>query len=741
MSLPRSPRLAIVLRSAALFALTAGGTQGCTPGNQGVDDPGRPTDSDMGAATDPEMGPSKPCGSGGTPCPSGRICYMDQCIPDNGTCCTDDHCQNDTHCSVKGPADGGMSCGVCIAYKDGERDPMCSGNGFSASEFKPPVDRCRWPAPGATPIARDVVMTPVVVDLDGDGQPEIVFGPQSSSGPMRLVAIRGTDCSVIYDVSANLEGFSQIAAGDLDGDGRPEIVGLLASGTASSGHPIGVFNGRTGALITQSSESFMMINAAFDCSGPAIADLDGDGQPEVVVGGLALRYNRARRALETLWNKAVPASTWGTLSLINDMDGDGRPEVVSGNRIYDGVTGADKTPPIMGMLSAGGYPAIGDFNRDGAPDLVLVQSSSGDQRVSVIDVKNNKFLMPVTQVPSGWGGPPTVADFDGDGVPDFGTAGPRSYFVFSLDCLKSPKPAKCRGTIPGVLWNTVTKDASSGGTASSVFDFNGDGRAEVVYRDECWLRVYNGPDGRTVFARPVTSGTALEMPIVADVDRDGHADLIVPSDSIQGAGYCADQNPERETGMAHTGVTQGVFVLKDPMNRWMPSRSMWNQHTYHITNVNDDTTIPASEPPNWTRYNNYRQNVQGSIVEYVPQPDTTGRGTPAPEQKDCSTEWQLYAKVCNRGAVDVAPMLPSTFYLRDPRSAPDSAICTAYTSAPIAPGACTTVSCTWTSPPPAPVDLWLRTDDDGKGGRPQIQCKNLNDLAFLPGISCQRGTG
>ena len=329
MSLPRSPRLAIVLRSAALFALMAGGTQGCTPGNQGVDDPGRPTDSDMGAATDPEMGPSKPCGSGGTPCPSGRICYMDQCIPDNGTCCTDDHCQNDTHCSVKGPADGGMSCGVCIAYKDGERDPMCSGNGFSASEFKPPVDRCRWPAPGATPVARDVVMTPVVVDLDGDGQPEIVFGPQSSSGPMRLVAIRGTDCSVLYDVSANLEGFSQIAAGDLDGDGRPEIVGLLASGTASSGHPVGVFNGRTGALITQSSESFMMINAAFDCSGPAIADLDGDGQPEVVVGGLALRYNRARRTLDTMWNKAVPASTWGTLSLVNDMDGDGRPEVIS----------------------------------------------------------------------------------------------------------------------------------------------------------------------------------------------------------------------------------------------------------------------------------------------------------------------------------------------------------------------------------------------------------------------------
>ena len=42
-----------------------------------------------------------------------------------------------------------------------------------ATAFKPPVDHCHWPPPShATAI--DVVMTPLVIDLDGDGLPEVV---------------------------------------------------------------------------------------------------------------------------------------------------------------------------------------------------------------------------------------------------------------------------------------------------------------------------------------------------------------------------------------------------------------------------------------------------------------------------------------------------------------------------------------------------------------------------------------
>ena len=678
------------------------------------------------------------CGEG-LPCASGRICYENTCVIDRGPCCQDDDCQNDTHCTVK--TGGAGSCGHCVDYHDGEYDPQCIGNGFSATDFQSPADRCKWPKPGTTPVASDVVMTPIVVDLDLDGQPEIVFTAQNMSGPARLIAMRGKDCTQLYDVAANLQGFSQLAAADLDGDKYPEIVGLLANGTNSGGHVVAVFEGRTGTKLAQSKDNFTMTGASFDCSGPAIGDLDGDGRPEIVAGGLVVRWNKATGQLDKVWHQPVEGAQWGTMSLINDFDGDGKPEVVAGNHIFDGVMGTEKTPSALAEMTGGGYTAVGDFNKDGAPDLVFVRSMSMDEKVAVIDVRNNKFLLGPLVIPNGWGGPPTVADFDGDGVPDFGSAGPRNYFVFSLDCLKTPKPAKCRGSLPGVLWQSVTKDVSSGGTASSVFDFNGDGRAEVVYRDECWLRVYNGPDGTTVFARPITSGTALEMPIVADVDSDGHADLIVPSDSIQANGYCMDHNPEHDTGMAHTGVTQGVFVLKDPMNRWMPSRPMWNQHTYHITNINDDASVPPREPPNWARYNNYRQNVQGAISILVPQSDVTGKGSPTIESSDCVAQWKLSAQVCNRGAAPVAPKIPATFYAKDPRIDPQP-ICTVQTDdMPIQPGHCQTVSCIWPNPPTGAVDLWFRANDDGKNARPQTQCKNLNDLAFFPGAVCYKGPG
>jgi len=61
-----------------------------------------------------------------------------------------------------------------------------------------------------------------------------------------------------------------------------------------------------------------------------------------------------------------------------DFDGDGVLEVCSGNRIYDGVTGADKTPSVMSVLGAGGYGAVGDFNKDtfGKSPMLLIKCSA-----------------------------------------------------------------------------------------------------------------------------------------------------------------------------------------------------------------------------------------------------------------------------------------------------------------------------------------------------------------------------
>ena len=68
---------------------------------------------------------------------------------------------------------------------------------------------------------------------------------------------------------------------------------------------------------------------------------------------------------------------------------------------------------------------------------------------------------------------------------------------------------------------TARASRSSSATGSSVFDFEADGAAEVVYNDECFLRAYEGATGRVLFQVPNSSRTATEYPVIVDVDTDG----------------------------------------------------------------------------------------------------------------------------------------------------------------------------------------------------------------------------
>ena len=64
--------------------------------------------------------------------------------------------------------------------------------------------------------------------------------------------------------------------------------------------------------------------------------------------------------------------------------------------------------------------------------------------------------------------------------------------------------------------------------------------------------------------------------MVADVDNDGHADIVVTSDRVG------------SSSLSNTGV----HVLHDVANQWARTRRIWNQHSYHVTNVNEDGSDP-----------------------------------------------------------------------------------------------------------------------------------------------------
>ena len=53
-----------------------------------------------------------------------------------------------------------------------------------------------------------------------------------------------------------------------------------------------------------------------------------------------------------------------------------------------------------------------------------------------------------------------------------------------------------------------------------------------------------------------------------------------------------------------------VAVYEDSQKRWIPTRRIWNQHAYHVSNVREDGTIPAHPKPSWLNLNTFRTNAE-----------------------------------------------------------------------------------------------------------------------------------
>ncbi len=355
-------------------------------------------------------------------------------------------------------------------------------------------------------------------------------------------------------------------------------------------------------------------------------------------------------------------------------------------------------------------------------------------------------------------------------------AGRGLYTFFDLDCVGGG--GGCRGD--GILWQMDTQDISSGVTGSSIFDFEGDGVAEVVYADECFTRVYSGPTGEVLFSGWRPSGTWLENPLIADVDGDFRAEMVVPTNAggthcpdvdpvHQGircdepadcpsetcnGGLCRcvadeqcpegygcqpslDGSPEQTCRAINLGPSVGIRVYSDARDAWVGSRPIWNQHAYAVTNVNDDGTIPRTSEVvnNWQvpELNNFRQNVQGDLAsEGTPDLTSAGADTTCTE----TGELELRFRVCNRGAALVGTGIEVTAYAGPPSEG--SAICSVTTGRVLGPGECEDLSCIWTEPPDeTTVDVYLVADSEDH----RTECFEENNTAVIPSVAGCGGPG
>jgi hypothetical protein len=134
----------------------------------------------------------------------------------------------------------------------------------------------------------------------------------------------------------------------------------------------------------------------------------------------------------------------------------------------------------------------------------------------------------------------------------------------------------------GLVWEQNVADNSASASGVSAQDLTGNGAWEIIWNGATdGFLIINGPDGRRLYNEPYTgSGTVLDYPTLADVDGDGEAE---------------DRHRRRN----------GLFVIGHT-GRWVDSRPVWNQHNYHINNINNDWSIPFTEENSWEIHNTYR---------------------------------------------------------------------------------------------------------------------------------------
>jgi len=227
----------------------------------------------------------------------------------------------------------------------------------------------------------DTISCMTTGDLNGDGVPEILVGSGinyfPASHPEAIVAVDGATRKILWRTTETMSHFLdpdclgctfQVKVADLDGHGSKVVLTLVPS------DGLYAFNGASGTLLwhrllldnaetkaiaftvadvdpSPGAEIIVPLNdgrmAVFDSSGSKIlrtndlskygqiyslevADLDGDGAPEIVVLADAGLMILSANTLDVLWSGgfALPYYTRGNQIAVADVDGDSTPEIV-----------------------------------------------------------------------------------------------------------------------------------------------------------------------------------------------------------------------------------------------------------------------------------------------------------------------------------------------------------------------------------------------------------------------------
>jgi len=360
--------------------------------------------------------------------------------------------------------------------------------------------------------------------------------------------------------SNGIEGSSP-AVGDIDGDGQKEVVICSTDrkiyvwktdGSLASGWPVQV--------VMPSSGTPADVQAS-----PALADLDEDGRPEIVVAAGDNVYAwKGNGTLLPGWPQTMAGPTMGSAS-IGDIDGDGGLEIVATSgaaRVY--AWHVDGTP-VTGWPVIVSDPndwvrttaALADVNADGWPEVIALTLDTAYVQSEVYVWKGNGTLLP------GWPQPidfvawaaPVVADIDNDGRQEIVVANLNGGSGAKIYCWHGD------GSVQQGNWPYPAPGGVPNGLA--IADIDGDGNLEIVAPCDNGSVLVLRSDGTPLPGWPAIAPNGMGSAVVADIDGDHSNEIIASCNAFNGFLHAFRSDGSAQPGSPYItggGITAAATV-------------------------------------------------------------------------------------------------------------------------------------------------------------------------------------
>ena len=309
------------------------------------------------------------------------------------------------------------------------------------------------------------------------------------------------------DMIGNWDRSSSPTIADVNGDGVSDIV------VGNQDGYLRVLSGKTGGNLPGWPQPVIVAGRAVTAvdSTPAVGDLFKNGKKEIVVGAGSTFYRQQQGGV-------VVFNANGSVSCrFRTRD--------------DANLGANTSTPDGYSEGVFSSPAIGDIDGDGYPDIVF---GALDRHIYAI----NRFCHPILDLnveDTVWSSP-ALYDINGDGRLDILIGGDQTAGGFDNWSGGEFRAIEWTPSGPLVAWEKRINDTVW--SSPAVGDIDGDGRVEVVVgaghfynrSDTNKLFAWHADDGSTVRGWPVTTGGATSpSPALGDLNGDGRPEVVASS--------------------------------------------------------------------------------------------------------------------------------------------------------------------------------------------------------------------